>query len=313
VYSPTKIHLKIAVLASLLIGSSGIYGCGSTTAPTASTTPGTTLVQANTPKPADPNIQSVLGSTDISVGTNRLIFALLTENREIVRAPTANLSLYLLDGNTAVPKGTATAIFRRWPASSGGVFTAQVDFTMPGPWIIRITPVGVDVGGNPPTITLNVKTNSLTPALGAYVPRTQNITAADVSSLKEITTDQNPDADLYKMTIAESLQLKRPLIVTFATPAFCTSATCGPQIDVIKAIKKGFAEKATFIHIEMYENPLEMQENPGAGRMVEAVHEWGLPTEPWTFVVDAEGRLAAKFEGFASYQEIVEVLKLILP
>lgn len=312
-YSSTKIHLKISILTFLLISFSGIYGCGNSAAPTSSTTPATTLPQLDTPKPTTLNIQPVLGSTDISVGTNRLVFALLTKNREIVRAPTANLSLYLLDGDTAVPKGTTTATFRRWPASSGGVFTAQVNFTMPGPWIIRITPAGVDVGENTPTITLDVKTKSLTPSLGTYVPKTQNITATDVSSLREITTDQNPDPDLYKMTIAEALQLKQPLLITFATPAFCTSATCGPQVDVIKNIKESFSEKATFIHIEMYENPLEMLENPGKGRMVEAVQAWGLPTEPWTFVVDAEGRLVAKFEGFASYQELVEVLKPILP
>ena len=38
------------------------------------------------------------------------------------------------------------------------------------------------------------------------------------------------------------------------------------------------------------------------------MEEWGLSTEPWVFVVDAEGRVAAKFEGVLSEEELVEVL-----
>ena len=36
--------------------------------------------------------------------------------------------------------------------------------------------------------------------------------------------------------------------------------------------------------------------------------EWGIRTEPWVFVVDADGRLAARFEGVVTEDELVEVI-----
>ena len=37
---------------------------------------------------------------------------------------------------------------------------------------------------------------------------------------------------------------------------------------------------------------------------VDATNIWGLPTEPYTFVVDANGKVTAKFEGIASTEEL---------
>ena len=43
-----------------------------------------------------------------------------------------------------------------------------------------------------------------------------------------------------------------------------------------------------------------------------AVAEWGLPTEPWVFVVAADGTLAAKFEGAVGADELREVLNALV-
>jgi peroxiredoxin len=42
------------------------------------------------------------------------------------------------------------------------------------------------------------------------------------------------------------------------------------------------------------------------------VDEWNLPTEPWTFVVDKEGRISAKFEQFTTGEEIEKALNELL-
>jgi hypothetical protein len=41
---------------------------------------------------------------------------------------------------------------------------------------------------------------------------------------------------------------------------------------------------------------------------VPAVLEWGLPTEPWVFVVDAQGFVVGRFEGVVSAEEITAAL-----
>ena len=297
-------HLAKAALLPLLLASVVLSGCGGDEAPTPTPTPA--------PEPEDLALQPVLGSSDLAVGTNRLVFALLRPNRELVKAPTAQLSLYYLEGETAVAQSQAEAVFRRWPASPGGVFTAQVEFTRAGVWIVEIAPAGVDAEGEPTRLVFEVMEQSVTPALGVSVPPSHNRTAGDVTALDQLTTDPTPDPDLYEMTIAQALGADQPFVVTFATPAFCSSATCGPQVDVIKELKQALGERASFIHVEIYENPLEMQGDPSKGRVAQVVNEWGLVTEPWTFIVDAQGRLTAKFEGFASYEELEEALKRVL-
>ena len=94
------------------------------------------------------------------------------------------------------------------------------------------------------------------------------------------------------------------MLVTFSTPAFCTTATCGPQLDVVRGLKRRYADRLNFTHVEIYDNPLEMREDFSSGRLSPAVEEWNLPSEPWTFIVDGEGLVYAKFEGFTTAEEL---------
>ena len=41
---------------------------------------------------------------------------------------------------------------------------------------------------------------------------------------------------------------------------------------------------------------------------VPAVIEWGLPSEPWVYVVDADGNATARFEGAVSPEELADAL-----
>ena len=40
--------------------------------------------------------------------------------------------------------------------------------------------------------------------------------------------------------------------------------------------------------------------------------EWHLPTEPWVFVVDSDGRVAVRIEGLATQDEIVAAVHKLL-
>ena len=113
------------------------------------------------------------------------------------------------------------------------------------------------------------------------------------------------------MTVAEALDSGLPSVVSFASPAFCQSATCGPQVDVITAVKDRLSGRANFIHIEVYDSPDKLTDLSRA-RLVPQMGEWGLPAEPFTFVLDAEGRVAAKFEGFVNEDELVAALQAVL-
>jgi hypothetical protein len=87
--------------------------------------------------------------------------------------------------------------------------------------------------------------------------------------------------------------------VTFATPAYCTSRTCGPVVDVVDRVRRRFnGSKIRFIHVEIYE-----RNDPRNGEN-RWVREWRLPGEPWTFLVGRDGRIKAKFAGSLSVREL---------
>ena len=69
------------------------------------------------------------------------------------------------------------------------------------------------------------------------------------------------------------------------------------QQTVLQALQQEYGDQANYIHVEIYQDghPPEV---------VPAVKEWGLPSEPWLFVVGADGRVADKFEGSITVDEV---------
>jgi hypothetical protein len=257
-------------------------------------------------------LRAVLGSTDLSTGKNRFTFALLNDRSSIVRASSAKLSLSYVGKKKAIQHKTLTAPFIEWPHRDGGIFATNVDFPHSGTWLAEVSPSdGLSVGSFT-RFSFEVNSNSSTTPVGTLVPKTKTKTSHEVPSLSQLTSDPNPDPDLYKMSIAQAIETKKPLLLNFSTPAFCTSTTCGPQLDIIKKLKNVYEDKINSIHVEIYENPHEMKGNYAEGIPSPVVKEWNLPTEPWTFLVDGQGRMFAKFEGFSSYEEIAKTIILVL-
>ena len=114
------------------------------------------------------------------------------------------------------------------------------------------------------------------------------------------------------MTVADAVAAGMPAVVTFATPAFCSTATCGPQVEVVSSLKDRYAGEASFIHVEVYDNPVEMRGDFGKGRISPVLEEWGLISEPYTFILDGEGVIKSKFEGFVTEEELEAALKEVL-
>ncbi len=258
------------------------------------------------------SLRAILASSDLSVGSNRVVFGLIDSNNAPVRAGSATLALAHEQDGRIVQKGEVEADWRSWPAGPGGVFTAQIDFDQAGLWLAQVSPTDSAAEGQLARMVMRVSEESSTPALGSPAPASLNRTASSVASLEELTSDVEPDPELYSMTIAEALQAGKPLVVAFATPAFCTSATCGPQVDVVKELKEGYREQANFIHMEVFANPHEMRSDLSKGVISPTFEEWGLPSEPWVFVIDAQRRVSAKFDGFASYEELEQALQRVI-
>ena len=255
-------------------------------------------------------------STDLGVGPNRLFFFLSESDSSPVMVDRVDVSTYhpAKSYSEGEPKEVAAARFRKWPLGDRGVYTTQVTFDNPGEWALTVSVAGADGESRSVEGTFQVKQESSTPAIGSAAFPSKNKTSRDVGELGEITTAIEPDPDLYSMTIAEALVSGKPFVVAFATPAFCRTATCGPQVEVIQNVKDRYKDRVGFIHIEVFDNVEEIRREGdlSVARTVDAVDEWGLLTEPWTFIVDRQGRIAAKFEAFTTAEEIEEELTKVL-
>ncbi|MCH2536109.1 MAG: thioredoxin family protein [Dehalococcoidia bacterium] len=280
-------------------------------------TPTVTLGPTATPPPGlnGPEYGAIVITTDLALGSNRVVFGIVDRNGMPVRSQQAKVrALYLPPGDApGVERASGVAEFKKWPAGPQGVFSTVLEFDMAGFWQLDVTTTGPD--GTPVMAqgALQVKEQSDTPSLGSPAPQSVTPTGDEVDDLATITSSTQPDPDLYKLSVHQALASGKPLVVVFATPAFCVSATCGPQVEVLSSVKEKFAGKANFIHVEVFKDPNLIQGGrPPADGTVPAVDEWNLPTEPWTFVVDKEGRISAKFEQFTTGEEIEKALNEVL-
>ena len=97
-----------------------------------------------------------------------------------------------------------------------------------------------------------------------------------------------------------------------ASPAFCTNAVCGPQVQVLQELKDRYMGKANFIHVDFYDNPEEIQGDLSRARPSPTVVEWSLPSTEWSFVIDKQGTVSARFESFATLDELEQALLQVL-
>ena len=265
-------------------------------------------------------VNAIVVSSDLAVGENRVVFGLVDLENMPVRAPESQVQpvYFPTSESDGEARQAVTATFSRWPLGEGqGVFVVQINFDMPGPgtitdpsvWELRFTATNEAGEVVVASALVSVKEASATPAIGAPAPASVTPRAAEVTDLATITTANPPDPDLYELSIHEALADEKPLLVTFSTPAFCVSATCGPQVQVLSELKDKYQDRANFIHVEVFEDPHLIEGGRPSGGLVPSVEEWGLPTEPWTFVVDKEGRVRAKFEQFTTGEELEAALQ----
>ena len=292
------------LIALLLVGL--VFAC----AAPATTQPASVPPPATAPE----HLRLALASSDLAVGSNRVVFGVIDRDAGPVRDASVQVSTFFLtpDGGQEGPVEVVDAVFRAWPVTPRGVFTAQLSFDRPGEWGIGAVVADSDGVERKATARVRVQDTSATPALGTAAPRSISKTLADVGDFERLTTDFEPDADMYAMTIADALDTAKPLMVVFSTPAYCQTATCGPQLDVIKDVKAEHADTMNFIHVEVYDNPHEIEGDLTNAVISPTVEEWGLPSEPWTFIIDGDGVIRAKFEAFTTREELDAALALVI-
>lgn len=306
--------IAIAIFALLAIACNG--GEPSTGASAEPATQPTPASDAATADGDGPELNGILATKDLGVGENRVSF-LLTSPRALIKVPSATVKSVNLGAPDAVVE-TSEAEFFLWPFGSRGNYVTDLTFDRPGEWRLDVEVTEEDGSVSRAEIPISVAARSHTPSAGDGPPSVENKTARDVGELTELTTRSTPDPDLYQRTVGEALDEGLPLVLVFASPALCTSPTCGPQVETVEELKDAYKGQASFIHVEVYDNPAEIQGDLGRARYAPMVDEWGLSAqdgylnESWVFIFDSDGTVASKYQGYASIEELTKGLDAVL-
>jgi len=316
---PKYLAKNVARTVILFVGIVFLMACGKNVVafptPTieASFNPMSTLVIQEPSQYEVTEVIIALATSDLAVGSNRISFGIIQKGGGAVQDGDVHVSTFYLGGGSQVgPIEYVDAEFRPWPAGTGGVFVIFTNFDKPGDWGLGVTVSNGGVVRKQGSIRIRVKDRSSAPGVGVMAPRSLNKTIADVDRLSQLTTDIDPDPELYEMTIAEALETGKPVVVVFSTPLYCKTATCGPQLDVVKAIKEKYPNVVNFIHVEVYDNPEEIEGDLERAEISPTLLEWGLLSEPWVFVVTEDGEVSFRFEGFVDREELEAALQAVL-
>jgi hypothetical protein len=253
----------------------------------------------------------VPGSTDYQPGVNRFSFLVVDKQGKVVTTPTAEVLVSTgLDASPftrAVARSEPIGVPGGASAGIGSIYVAHVRLPKPGRYWLLVQP-GAGAEGATALGNLVVPAKPDAPAVGAHAIASDTPTLASThGNLAPLTTAAHPDRALYRISVAQALARRIPFVLTFATPKFCQSRTCGPVVDVVSAVAKKFAgTPIRFIHVEIYK-----QNDPAKGfnRWVTGPGSWNLPNEPFTFVVDRRGVIRAKLSGAFSVGELERTIR----
>ena len=285
----------LALVGILLLGGCGSGSQSTSGEETSSTTLDALAARARTLAPL------AAGTGDLAPGRVRFTFLVVASDGRTIERPRA--TVWLAQGRDRVPFDRATARLESVDATPQHGFEARsqyrayLDVPAPGRYWLLARPDGARAAA---LGEITVKARTASPAVGAPAPRSETPTLVTTGGrLAPLTTAPKPDRQLYRYSVAGSLREHVPFVVAFATPAFCVSRTCGPVVDVVSGVRRELASgRVRFIHAEVYKG------NDPTNGFNRWMKEWRLESEPWVFLVGADGRIAEKFEGAVSVREL---------
>lgn len=306
--------MSTGLAVALLTSAALLGGCGGSSSDgEATTTSATGSLQARLDAQPGENVGLILGTSDFAVGENRVSFLVVGGNGQVVTTPTAKV--YVARSLADEPESTASArLLKLDPHGEGqhtqehpepdteSLFVTRLNFLQAGNYWFVVDLPGKTTQG---LVAVKVKETAAAPAVGTKAFPSDNPTLADAPAEK-ITTARPPDTELLKSSIKDAMAAKVPFVAVFATPAYCTSRTCGPTVEIVEEVRRRVSpSKTRFVHVEVYEG------NDPAKGVNQFMTEWKLPSEPWIFVVDSSGIVRDRFEGSASVEELEAAVRAL--
>jgi len=263
------------------------------------------------------SVEAGLATSVFTVGTARLGFGVIDDQGQFVYGPTA---VYVAptpddpaEGPFAAPADVLVTEgrYRSKQAATetdpfAAVYEAQVQFDQKGAWsVLTVTKSGNTFLAAPSQVQVNTKKADPIPDVGEAAPKVATDTIGSVKGDEELLDTRTPPSDMHRSSFADVVG-KKPVALLFATPQLCQSRVCGPVTDIALQIQAKYGSEVEFIHQEVY-----VDNDPKAG-LRPPLQAFRLPTEPWLFVIGADGKITARLEGSFGLRAFENAVKTAL-
>lgn len=273
-----------------------------------------------------------VASFDLAVGPpSRFMVGVLTPDHQLVGFGSVDLRFVFVGTGTGTvppqPSPPVKASYLLVPGATGpspppsdprfvkgserGVYVARAGFDRAGFWQVEAT-ARVDGQERKGTGAFQVLERHAVPGPGDAALPTENLTLSTPDApraaldSRAANTGEVPDPALHGTTIAAALAGHRPVVAVFATPVYCQSRFCGPVTDVVAGLAESYADRASFVHVEIWRDFQGQALNKAAA-------DWLLRnddlTEPWVFVIGADGKIAARFDNVVTRADLEPLLQ----
>jgi hypothetical protein len=139
------------------------------------------------------------------------------------------------------------------------------------------------------------------PQVGSALPPFDTPTTKDHRGVDPICT-RDPACSLHDITLTDALAKGKPVAYLIGTPAYCSTAICGPVLELLldqKAKRKDFS----MVHAEVYTDDTLESISP-------AVTAYHMTFEPSLFVADAQSTIVARLDSIWDTEELNAALDL---
>ncbi len=255
------------VIVLLTLTGLGLFGCSTNQQTPAQATTVATQTEPTLTSDQNQGLQVLLANSRNLVGENRFPVGVIRNGKSVQNAQ-VNLKFFDINSEEPLLKNEGNAPYFGDNLGAAGVYVGRATFDKAGEWGVEATVTEPGFAPESKRIALTVLEQDPSPAVGTQAPSTKIQTLNDVNGDRtKICSGLEEDRELHRLSIDQAVTSGKPTVILFATPRFCHTRTCGPNLQVMQSLAQNYNDRVNFIHVEVYKN-FETFE------VVDAMREW---------------------------------------
>ncbi|MFT5193262.1 MAG: hypothetical protein ACI9EW_000024 [Cellvibrionaceae bacterium] len=245
-------------------------------------------------------LQIVIPANDFQIGQPRIPFIIMDGGTMTGEVEQVFLTVFDLSQESPAVVWEGSGINYSDYTVPYWIFYPQIDTA--GTYGVRAKMLRQNGESTEAQFAIEVLEKAIAPAVGDAGFPSQSRTATDAETLKTISSDFEPDPELYTLSVADALSNGRPTVISFSTPAYCQTAICAPVLESVKQVKAQNNNAVNFLHVDIFADFETFAVD-------QTITEWNLQSEPWTYVLDSSGIITARLAGPVSPSELASHLE----